>query len=63
MGYKQGVREDADNMELEDAKEDLAADQQLRIEDLDDDGREDNDELADNCLGCLGNCRVCIREK
>jgi hypothetical protein len=60
---KEQVREDADGMEIEDAREELAEDQVLRVEDVDDDGREDNDELADNCLGCLGNCRACVREK
>lgn len=63
MSYKQGVREDADNMEQDDAREELAADQQLRVEDMDDDGREDNDEAADNCLGCQGNCRRCVAER
>ncbi len=64
MGYKQGVREDADNMELEDARQDLAADQVLRVDDY--------EEIAENvkdnceelfCCGSLDDCRECYGAK
>jgi hypothetical protein len=55
--HKERVREDADGMEIEDSREELASDQVLRVEDV------NNDELARYCVGCLGNCKACVFEQ